>query len=140
MIFLPLLLLTFLLQCGLCKVAEVWDACINDFLVDSKEVSYVKEDFVHVGVILSGIQGTSSHKRAVILKLEEMLQSILKNLQSTRRRIHFIIFTDEDSRPHVTNVFRQEMGRYISESILFDLQVVGSILFGIEFDHVIVNN
>ena len=91
MIFLPLLLLTFLLQCGLCKVAEVWDACINDFLVDSKEVSYVKEDFVHVGVILSGIQGTSSHKRAVILKLEEMLQSILKNLQSTRRRIHFII-------------------------------------------------
>ena len=138
MIFLPLLLLTLLLQCGLCKVAEVWDACINDFLVDSKEVSYVKEDFVHAGIILSGIQGTSSHKRAVILKLEEMLQSILKNLQSTRRRIHFIIFADEDSRPHVTNVFRQEMGRYISESILFDLQVVGSILFRIEFDHVIV--
>ena len=103
----------------------MWDDNIHDFLVDSTAVSYVKKDFVHVGIILCGIRGTSNQKRLIILKLEEMLQSMLKNSRGTR--IHFIVFTDEESRPHVTRVFRQEMGRYLSESILFDRQVVGFI-------------
>ena len=96
----------------------MWDDSIHDFLVDSSAVSYVKKDFVHVGIILCGIRGTSNQKRPIILKLEEMLQSMLKNSRGTR--IHFIVFTDEESRPHVTRVFRQGMGRYLSESVLFD--------------------
>jgi len=100
----------------------VWDNVIHDFLVDSTEVHLVKKDFVHVGIILSGIRGTSTHKRPIIVKLEEMLQSLLKHSRGTR--IHFIAFTDEESRPHVTGVFRQEMGRYLTESVLFDRQVV----------------
>lgn len=125
MLSLPLLLLTFLFQLGHGEAAHVCDDSIHDFLVDAKEVSYVKKDFVHVGIILSGIRGTTGTKKAIILKLEEMLQSILKSSKGTR--IHFIVFTDQESRPHVTGVFRQEMGRYLSETVLFDLQVVGSI-------------
>ena len=102
----------------------MWDNVIHDFLVDSMEVHLVKKDFVHVGIILSGIRGTSTNKRPIIVKLEEMLQSLLKHSRGTR--IHFIAFTDEESRPHVTGVFRQEMGRYLTESVLFDRQVVGS--------------
>ena len=102
----------------------MWDNVIYDFLVDSREVHHVKKDFVHVGIILAGIQGTSTHKRPILVKLEEMLQSLLRHSRGTR--IHFIAFTDEESRPHVTGVFRQEMGRYLSESVLFDRQVVGS--------------
>ena len=102
----------------------MWDDSIHDFLVDSTAVSYVKKDFVHVGIILCGIRGTSSQKRPIILKLEEMLQSMLKNSRGTR--ILFIVFTDEESRPHVTGVFKQKMGRYLSESVLFDRQVVYS--------------
>ena len=126
MLSLPLLLLTFLFQLGHGEAAHVCDGSIHDFLVDIKEVSYVKKDFVHVGIILSGIRGATGTKKAIILKLEEMLQSILKSSKGTR--IHFIVFTDQESRPHVTGVFRQEMGRYLSEMVLFDLQVVGSIL------------
>ena len=100
----------------------MWDNVIHDFLVDSNDVHYVKKDFVHVGIILAGIRGTSTHKRPIIIKLEEMLQSLLKHSRGTR--IHFIAFTDEESRPHVTGVFRQEMGRYLTESVLFDRQVV----------------
>ena len=122
---LPLLLLTFLFQLGHSEAAHVCDDSIHDFLVDAKEVSYVKKDFVHVGIILSGIRGTTGIKKAIIIKLEEMLQSILKSSKGTR--IHFIVFTDQESRPHVTGVFRQEMGRYLAETVLFDLQVVGFI-------------
>ena len=125
MLSLPLQLLTFLFQLGHGEPAHVCDDSIHDFLVDAKEVSYVKKDFVHVGIILSGIRGTTGTKKAIILKLEEMLQSILKSSKGTR--IHFIVFTDQESRPHVTGVFRQEMGRYLSETVLFDLQVVGFI-------------
>jgi len=122
MLSLPLLLLTFLFQLGHGEAAHVCDDSIHDFLVDAKEVSYVKKDFVHVGIILSGIRGATGTKKAIILKLEEMLQSMLKSSKGTR--IHFIVFTDQESRPHVTGVFRQEMGRYLSETVLFDLQVV----------------
>ena len=101
---------------------HVWDNIIHDFILDSTEVHHVKKDFVHVGIILAGIRGTSTHKRPIIIKLEEMLQSLLKHSRGTR--IHFIAFTDEESRPHVTGVFRQEMGRYLTESVLFDRQVV----------------
>ena len=125
MLFLLFLLLTHLLQHGLGEGGQVWDDNIHDFLVDSTAVSYVKKGFVHVGIILCGIRGKSNQKRPIILKLEEMLQSMLKNSRGTR--IHFIVFTDEESRPHVTAVFRQEMGRYLSESVLFDRQVVGFI-------------
>ena len=125
MLSLPLQLLTFLFQLGHGEPAHVCDDSIHDFLVDAKEVSYVKKDFVHVGTILSGIRGTTGTKKAIIHKLEEMLQSILKSSKGTR--IHFIVFTDQESRPHVTGVFRQEMGRYLSETVLFDLQVVGFI-------------
>ena len=125
MLVLLLLLLTHLLQHGLDEGGQVWDDNIHDFLVDSTAVSYVKKDFVHVGIILCGIRGKSNQKRPIILKLEEMLQSMLKNSRGTR--IHFIVFTDEESRPHVTGVFKQEMGRYLSESVLFDRRVVGFI-------------
>ena len=120
---LSLLLLIFLIGYGR-GAEQVWDKVIRDFLVDSKEVHYVKKDFVHLGIILAGIQGRSNHKRTIIVKLEEMLQSLFKHSRGTR--IHFIAFTDEESRPHVTGVFRQEMGRYLTESVLFDRQVVGS--------------
>ena len=123
MLLLYLLLISLVLQHGHGR-AQVWDNVIHDFLVDSTEVHLVKKDFVHVGIILSGIRGTSTHKRPIIAKLEEMLQSLLKHSRGTR--IHFIAFTDEESRPHVTGVFRQEMGRYLTESVLFDRQVVGS--------------
>ena len=125
MLFLPLLLFTLLLQHGH-GAGQVWDNVIRDILVDSTKVHHVKKDFVHVGIILAGIRGTSTHKRPIIIKLEEMLQSLLKHSRGTR--IHFIAFTDEESRPHVTGVFRQEMGRYLTESVLFDRQVVGSSL------------
>ena len=121
MLCFSLLLLTLLTQHGL-GTEQVWDNVIHDFLVDSNDVHYVKKDFVHVGIILAGIQGTTTHKRPILVKLEEMLQSLLKHSRGTR--IHFIAFTDEESRPHVTGVFRQEMGRYLSESVLFDRQVV----------------
>ena len=124
MLLLYLLLIFLLLQHGH-GTAQVWDNVIHDFLVDSTEVHHVKKDFVHVGIILAGIQGTSTNKRQIIVKLEEMLQSLLKHSRGTR--IHFIAFTDEESRPHVTGVFRQEMGRYLSESVLYDRQVVGFI-------------
>ena len=120
--FTLLLLLTLLTRHGL-GTEQVWDNVIHDFLVDSKDVHHVKKDFVHVGIILAGIKGTTTHKRPILVKLEEMLQSLLKHSRGTR--IHFIAFTDEESRPHVTGVFRQEMGRYLSESVLFDRQVVG---------------
>ena len=120
---LSLLLLIFLIGYGR-GAEQVWDKVIRDFLVDSKEVHFVKKDFVHMGIILAGIQGRSNHKRTIIVKLEEMLQSLFKHSRGTR--IHFIAFTDEESRPHVTGVFRQEMGRYLTESVLFDRQVVGS--------------
>ena len=125
MLVLLLMLLTHLIQHGLGEGGQVWDDSIHDFLVNSTAISYVKKDFVHVGIILCGIRGTSNQKRLIILKLEEMLQSMLKNSRGTR--IHFIVFTDEESRPHVTGVFRQEMGRYLSESVLYDRQVVGFI-------------
>ena len=123
MLLLFLLLLSLLLQHGH-GTGQVWDNVIHDFLVDPTEVHHVKKDFVHVGIILAGIRGISTHKRPIIVKLEEMLQSVLKHSRGTR--IHFIAFTDEESRPHVTGVFRQEMGRYLTESVLFDRQVVGS--------------
>merc|ERR1712226_1179782 len=59
-----------------------------------------------------------------------MLQSLLKHSRGTR--IHFIAFTDEESRPHVTAVFRQEMGRYLTESVLFDRQVVAFPMIRLE--------
>ena len=71
MLFLLFLLLTHLLPHGLGEDGQVWDDSIHDFLVDSTAISYVKKDFVHVGIILCGIRGTSNKKRLIILKLEE---------------------------------------------------------------------
>jgi hypothetical protein len=100
---------------------DVRDAVIRDFLVDSREVEEVGSNFVHVGIILAGIRGVSVTKRPILEKLEEMLLSIF--LHSHGTRLHFVVFTDEESRPHITAVFKNEAGRFLSESVLRDRPV-----------------
>ena len=124
-----LLFLHLHLSCGEVR-RDVREGAIRDYLVDSRELAYVTPNFVHVGFILAGIRGVSDTKRLIIRKLEEMVKSILNFSRGTRA--HFIVFTDADSRPHVTAVFRNELGRFLSESVILDRRVVSFPLIRVE--------
>ena len=67
-------------------------------------MQYVGGNYVHVWLILAGIRGSSPTKRPIIAKLEELVQSLLRHSRGTRA--HFIVFTDLESRPHISEVFR----------------------------------
>ena len=111
--------------------SDVRDTAIQDFLVDSRDLTYVARNFVHVGLILAGIRGTSDTKRLIVSKLEELVKSILHFSRGTRA--HFIVFTDAESRPHVTGVFKNELGRFLSESVIMDRRVVSVPVVRVEY-------
>ena len=80
------------------------DVVISDVLVEAGAVQYVGSNYVHVGFILAGMRGSSLTKRPIIAKLEELVQSLLRHSRGTRA--HFVVFTDLESRPHISAVFR----------------------------------
>ena len=91
-------------QCVDGGVNDARDVALRDVLVDSAQVEHVGRNFVHVGIILAGIRGTSTTKRPILMKLEEMLQSLFSHSRGTP--VHFIVFTDQESQTHITQVFK----------------------------------
>ena len=83
------------------------DVLTMDVLVEAGAVQYVESNYVHVGLILVGIRGSSLSKRPIITKLEELLQSLLRHSRGTRA--HFILFTDLESHSHISKVFRSPL-------------------------------
>ena len=110
------------------NVNDARDAIFRDYIVEVKDVHCTKNSYIHIAMIMTNILGKSvdinftkdsyfeGEKPKLILTLQKMLQSLLQH--STGTPLHFIIFTDEISRSYITRTIREEIGRYLSETMI----------------------
>ena len=99
-------------------------------LVNISQIRLTGDNFIHIGLILTNVLGKTKHfqnnltvefqmfdkKSKMLTQFEKMLQSIF--LYSRGSPLHFIFITDEESLPIIENSFKQEIGRYLSESLI----------------------
>ena len=99
-------------------------------LVNISQIRLTGDNFIHIGLILTNVLGKTKHfqnnltvefqmfdkKSKMLTQFEKMLQSIF--LYSRGTPLHFIFITDEESLPTIENSIKQEIGRYLSETIM----------------------
>jgi hypothetical protein len=104
------------------------DASFRDYIVEVKDMHNTRNSFIHIAMIMTNILGKSAdvnftkdsyfegEKPKLIVTLQKMLHSLLKH--STGTPLHFIVFSDEKSRSYITRTFKEEIGRYLSETVI----------------------
>ena len=99
-------------------------------LLNISQIRVTGDHFIHVGMILTNVLGKTKHfqnnltvefqmfdkKSKMLTQFERMLQSLF--LYSRGTPLHFIFITDEESLPTIENTIKQEIGRYLSESVI----------------------
>ena len=81
------------------------------------DLIYVDESFVHIAMILTNLENRKSEGMTTIMtKFKKMLKSIF--LYSSGTPIHCIFITDEESMPVIEKVMKEEIGKYLSESVI----------------------
>lgn len=110
------------------EFGDARDLTFRDYIVDVQDIYHTRNSYVHVAMIITNILGKSTdvnftkesyfegEKPKLILTLQTMFQTLLKH--STGTPLHFIIFTEEHSRPFITRTIKEEIGRYLSEIVI----------------------
>ena len=122
-------ILVIFLTCVRCQVVkDAREHVFRDFVVEVKDIDCKKNSYIHTAMIMTNILGKSvdvnftkesyyeGEKPKMIVTLQKMLQSLLKYSSGTP--VHFIVFTDEGSRSYITKTFKDEIGRYLSETVI----------------------
>ena len=100
-------------------------------LLNISQIQVTGDHFIHVGMILTNVLGKTKHfqnnltvefqmfdkKSKMLTQFEKMLQSLF--LYSRGTPLHFIFITDEESLPTIEDCIKQEIGRYLSESLIY---------------------
>ena len=81
------------------------------------DLIHVDESFVHIAMILTNLDNRKSEgMTTIMIKFKKMLKSIF--LYSSGTPIHCIFITDEESMLVIEKVMKEEMGKYLSESVI----------------------
>ena len=129
-LLLPLILLL-LLSSMVRANMDLRDSVFHTELLNISQIRLTGNDYIHIGMILTNVLGKTKHfqnnltvdfqmrdkKSKMLTQFEKMLQSLF--LYSSGTPLHFIFITDEESLPTIENTIKQEMGRYLSESLMY---------------------
>ena len=83
---------------------------------------YVDDSFVHIAMVLTNLEKHSEEnkksegKTTIMIKFKKMLKSIF--LYSSGTPLHCIFITDDESMPVIEKVIKEEIGIYLSESVI----------------------
>ena len=109
---------------------DLREAVFESGLRPPSNLVHVDESFVHLGMILTNVAGTTKHQDNIkieflknsdgmtkmLVKFKKMLASIF--LHSSATPIHFIFITDKESVPIIKNVVKGQIGKYLTESVI----------------------
>ena len=114
---------------------DLRDDIFQTELVKISDIKLTGNEYIHVGMILTNVLGITKHfnnnltvefqmrdkKSKMLTQFEKMLQSIF--LYSSGSPLHFIFLTDEESLHTIESSVKQEVGRYLSQSIIYKIPV-----------------
>ena len=112
---------------------DLRDGVFRPDLVNISDIKMTGDQYIHTGMILTNVQGKTKHFQnnltvefqmvdkisKIVLQFKRMLHSLF--LYSKGTPLHFIFLTDEESLETIKNCFKQEIGKYLSESIIYSL-------------------
>ena len=132
----PLLRLLLLLLSSLVRAnMDLRASVFHTELLNISQIRVTGDHFIHIGMILTNVLGKTKHfqnnltvefqmfdkKSKMLTQFEKMLQSLF--LYSSGTPLHFIFITDEESLPTIENSIKQEIGRYLSESLIYKIPI-----------------
>jgi len=127
--FVNLICLSLSLGNSIAETDDLLSGVFETGLKPASDVKYVGKKFVHTAMIMTNVLGVTKkqknitvefqmygNKTKLVAQFEKMIQSIL--LHSFGTPLHFIFITDEESYPVIERVMKNEIGRYLSETII----------------------
>ena len=133
-----ILLTKFTIVC--CQPEDRRDNVFEEGLIAASDIRHTDNKNMHVAFTLTNILGKTKKihdnitvefqmwdtKSKLMVQFEKMVQSLF--LHSRGTPIHCIFLTDEESSFVIKNILKNEIGRYLSESIIRVTQVSNSKL------------
>ena len=114
---------------------DLRDRIFHTELVNISDIKLTEGPYIHTGMILTNVLGKTKHfqnnltvefqmvdkKPKMLIQFEKMLQSLF--LYSRGTPLHFIFLVDEESLETVEKCVKQEIGRYLSTSLIYKIPV-----------------
>ena len=133
-----ILLTKFTIVC--CQPEDMRENVFEEGLIAASDLRHTDNKNMHIAFTLTNILGKTKKihdnitvefqmwdtKSKLMAQFEKMVQSLF--LHSKGTPIHVIILTDEESSFVIKNILKNEIGRYLSESIIRVTQVSNSKL------------
>lgn len=104
------------------------DILFPDF-IQPRDLRIVDDEYVHVAMIVTNIMRSSKNESGILVEMQmegentKLLQYLKKFLSSllfhsTGTKLHLIWMTDEDSEEHLRKVIKDEVGKFLSETVI----------------------
>ena len=121
-----------------CETEDIRSSVFEKGLIGAGDIRHVDNKHMHIAFTLTNILGKTKKihdnitvefqmwdkKTKLMAQFEKMVQSLF--LHSRGTPIHLIFLTDQESSSVIINILSNEIGRYLSESIIRVTQVTDS--------------